>query len=546
MLHLNNIRITEAVPAQAFVKKASGRYYTGEPVGRRLASVVASTFAASNKTAERISAIDPFGGDGRLLVWLLEAWGQQCLPPCSWHMELWDLDGADFSVARTSLELLRNCGIEVECSFKVGDAFKEGKSRLSDFDIVITNPPWELLKPDRREMGVLEAQSKSSYISSMKSYDSWLADNYPRSQPRRKFAGWGTNLSRVGLELSLGLSRSGGVVGIVLPASVLADDQSSQVREHLLVDHAVRDIAYYPAEAKLFESADVSSVTIVAEVSQRAPEVVSINSFSACAEKLEQVDVSLDFERLSSTGFVLPVSFGASGARLISELVSRFPLWADMESSSDSTFWAGREVDETGSSSWLLPLSRGAYPFLKGRMIDRYKIKELPTLGIHKQNWGAPNSVMYERIAWRDVSRPSQKRRVVATIVPPGWVLGNSLGVALFSDGNKGATRALLGIMNSTVFEFILRAYLATGHVSLSALRKVPLPGVEQLRNEEMLQKLVDLAMEGDEASEFAIDAYVARRLYRLTLSEYAMILDFFPKLDSEEKAKRCIAFEEC
>lgn len=546
MFHLDKIRIAKAASTEAFIKKASGRYYTGEPVGRRLANVVVSTFAASNSRFSReVTAIDPFGGDGRLLVWLLEAWDQQCLPPCSWRLELWDLYDTGFNAAKVNLERLREQGVDIKCSFKVGDAFQRGKSEFSRFDIVITNPPWELLKPDRREVEVLESYAREEYISSMKVYDSWLADNFPISQPRRKFAGWGTNLSRVGLELSLLLSRSTGVVGIVLPASILADDQSTRIREHLLTKHAIKDISFYPAEAKLFENADISSVTVVVETNGKPDKVFPISSFAVCVEKAERIDIEVNFERLSSVGFVLPVSFGASGARLVSELVSRFPLWGDLESSQSSSFWAGREIDETGSSSWLHPLSNESFPFLKGRMIERYRVKELPKFGVLK-NGNLPASVKFERIAWRDVSRPSQKRRVIATIVPPGWILGNSLGVAFFSDGNEDATRALLGIMNSTVFEFMLRAYLATGHVSLSALRKVPVPNVEQLRSDIRLQQLVGLAMDGSEDADILVDAYVARRVYKIVLSEYSMILDFFPKLDAEEKAKRYFAFEEC
>lgn len=544
VLHLNQIRIAKTVSSEAFIKKASGRYYTGELAGRRLANAVVSTFAASSKICRSVSAIDPFGGDGRLLIWLLDAWDQQCLPPCSWQLELWDLDDADFSTAKVNLDLLRKRGIEIECSFKVGDAFQRGKSEFSRFDIVITNPPWELLKPDRRELEAIESYSRAAYISSMKAYDSWLADNFPMSQPRRKFAGWGTNLSRVGLELSMCLSRSGGVVGIVLPASILADDQSARIRENLLTKHAIKDISYYPAEANLFEGADVPSVTIVTKTNGKPAQIIPISSFAACAEKAERIDINVDLERLSRVGFVLPVSFGARGTRLVSELVSRFPLWGDLESSQDSSFWAGREIDESRSSSWLLPLSNESLPFLKGRMIERYRVKELPKFGVLKLNGNPPVSVKHERIAWRDVSRPSQKRRVIATIIPPGWILGNSLGVAFFSDGHKGATRALLGVMNSTVFEFMLRAYLATGHVSLSALRKVPVPSAEQLRSDTRLQQLVNHAMDGSDDTDILVDAYVARRVYKLVLSEYSMILDFFPKLNAEEKARRCFAFE--
>lgn len=44
---------------------------------------------------------------------------------------------------------------------------------------------------------------KSMYIDSLREFDDYLSRVLPYSQPKRKFAGWGTNLSRVGAELSL-------------------------------------------------------------------------------------------------------------------------------------------------------------------------------------------------------------------------------------------------------------------------------------------------------------------------------------------------------
>ena len=89
-------------------------------------------------------------------------------------------------------------------------------------------------------------------------------------------------------------------------------------------------------------------------------------------------------------------------------------------------------------------------------------------------------------------------------------------------------------MMNSTPFEFQLRAHLATGHVSLSSLRKVAVPSLVQLRQEKQLAALVNEVLGGNQAAAPRVDAYVAKNVYRLRAEEYEIILGSFMINDSE------------
>jgi Alw26I/Eco31I/Esp3I family type II restriction m6 adenine DNA methyltransferase len=538
VLHLEHIAEDGSVKdVDAFIKKASGRYYTGELVGQRLAREVARAFRHANPDVMSISVLDPFGGDARLVEWLIAAWEEHGYPTVRWHLEIWDRHDHGFKIGRERLHHASSNEQAVTMAFRIVDTFSEACSHTKKFDIVVTNPPWELLKPDRRELERLPIHLRNDYVLKMREYDNWLRCQYPKSQPKQKFAGWGTNLSRVGLEVSLKMTRSGGIVGSVLPASILADDQSGSLRQHLLTEHALLDIAYYPAEAKLYDKADVASVTVVAAVGSPPSTQVSILMHGVGHNKDESVTVNLQGSALEKVDFVLPVSFGAKAIEILTFLSTQFPRWIDLEDDTKAGFWAGREVDETGSNNWLIPLPGGMAPFLKGRMIERYTVREEPTSGVARPGWNPPASLDFPRVVWRDVSRPSQKRRVLATLIPAGWAAGNSLGVAYFKDRNQTALASLLGVMNSTTFEFQLRAHLATGHVSLSSLRKVSVPTAGALRNDIKLAQLVSLAINGDPEAEIATDAYVARRVYHLSDEQYATVLGLFPKLSSSERS---------
>jgi Alw26I/Eco31I/Esp3I family type II restriction m6 adenine DNA methyltransferase len=546
VLHIDHVRNHEAAPAQDLLKKASGRYYTGEPVGRRLASTVAAAATRCMGDAREISVLDPFGGDGRLIDWLVQAWQRQQTKPVSWNVELWDLSEFGFETARQRFDALRAAGIALTFDLQAVDSFRRADG-CSQFDIVITNPPWELLKPDRRELKRLSPESRQAYIAAMRQYDEWLAGQYPISQPRRKFAGWGTNLSRVGLELSVRATRSAGIIGAVMPASLLADDQSAVLRRHLLSSHALTEVVYYPAEGKHYESADVASVTLVMEADQPPLPMVYLTTVGGTVENpiVDSTELPIDKTQLEASEYVLPVAFGSSAARLLTQLAAKHPSWNELESAAPYGLWAGREIDETGSSDWLVPLSKGGSPFLKGRMIDRFATLESPTLGVAKAGWRPTASMAHERIVWRDVSRPNQKRRVIATIVPAGLAVGNSLGVAYFRDGATTALRALLGVMCSTIFEFQLRAHLATGHVSLSSLRKIAVPTRRYLDACDRLHSLVDAALAGDAAAAVATDAFVAAVVYGVTRSDYEAILRLYRKIPDVERSELLAAYDE-
>jgi len=534
LLHLDYLKGRGSDEAH-FVKRATGRYYTGELVGRRLAQQVATTFHRAHPSASSIAVVDPFGGDGRLIEWLIEAWVGSAYPDVRWDIAIWDLDDVGFSQARERLKgVTARYGVKQRCSFKILDTFSEALKNRASFDLVLTNPPWELLKPDRRELEALTATQRAKYISQMRAYDEWLGEHYPLSQPRRKFAGWGTNLSRVGFEASLSLVRQGGVVGAVLPASFLADDQTTDLREHLLTRHTVHSAAYYPAEAKLYGSADVASIAVALTVRGKPAQSLTIGTHNTATCRLEQASIKLDLEALRKVDFVMPISFGAKSLALLNRCAQRFPTWLDLESSAADSLWAGREIDETGIARWLQPRSGHVPLFIKGRMIGRYATVEAPSQAVKKPDWSPPPSTRARRIAWRDVSRPSQKRRMIATLIEAGCVAGNSLGVAYFRDFAETPLLALLGVMNSVCFEFQLRAHLATGHVSLSSLRKVAVPSLAQLRREDTLALLVGEAISSADGAASKVDAYVARNMYRLTGEEYETILNGFTMTPAE------------
>jgi len=515
-------------------RRATGRFYTHEIIGKHLIAAILAVFRPS--TGSLIRVVDPFCGDGRLIQWLVdEIASREDLRRCAWKVDLWEYDEEALQKAKRNVtSLAQKHGLQMDVDATRGDTFMIAKQHFGHFHLTITNPPWEILKPDSRELSQLKRGDAAKYITSLRSYSAMLAQLYPLSKPHGGFLGWGTNLARYGTEVALRLTHSHGICGIVSPASLLGDHVSVRLRQWIFENFTIHDLAFFPAEAKLFDQVDQPAITIVAspEASKKLSPTVTI--YNRKGERQTQMGLTLDKDELATRGFVVPVHFGLDPMQLFSKW-KHLPVFRDLEGKGLKDLWAGRELDETRYRTFVG--DEGDYLFVKGYMVQRFNIAEMPVKCVKHGGPPIPNSANYYRVAWRDVSRPSQKRRMQAMVIPAGWVTGNSLNVAYFGDNNIERTKALLAIMNSLVFEFQVRSYLSTAHVSLSTVRKAHIPELANSKLVSKLSELADRCLANDDSAYIELEVTVAQ-LYDLSREEFKLLLSCFDKLEEHEVDK--------
>ncbi|MFN0080298.1 MAG: DNA (cytosine-5-)-methyltransferase [Prosthecobacter sp.] len=478
--------------------------------------------------------IDPFAGDGRLLKAFAERIAQEsALRSVSWHFEVWDNDQDGIEKAGQNIrQTLASLGLKSTVEVSCRDSFVEGLASRGNFNLVLTNPPWEALKPDRRELSGASGDERRKFESSLKAYDRRLAELLPHSQPETKLYGWGTNLSRCGLELALELLAPGGVCGIVLPASILADQVSVGLRRWMLAHHELLNVDHYPAEAKPFDQVDQPCITAVFRSQVRDTDSgvrFHVTRHDRDRQIVASEDVTLSTADLQKLAYRIPVELGGEELRLLLKL-SDFPTMNSFTTAHGGDLWLGRELDETNYASFTC--AEGMLPFIKGRNIERYGQTQDHTDYLAPHVTDIPASSKHARVAWRDVSRRSQVRRMVATLLPAKVVTGNSLHVGYFQDGSTDRLKTLLGVLNSLVFEFQLRSRLGTGHVSLSAVRGVHVADLEDWALVRLLAPHVDRALQGDSQAEWMIEHELASAM-GLSREERLAILDGFPGLDA-------------
>lgn len=489
--------------------KAIGQFLTPKQVYDAMISDIVQNFDFRRYSDIRI--IDPFCGDGRLIAAFLTALSSAKCYPTKVVVSAWDIDQTIIAAAeKTISEAATGLPFEVEITTQVADAFDCDQDLYGSFDICVTNPPWSSTK-SLKEKAFSTKDEYEAYQTLANAYGRLLTERYPEVKGGKSFGAGALNLSRFGLALALRLVKESGICGIVMPSSLAADTTSAVLRQSMLDYFTLRSLHYYPAELKLFAGADQAAIYLVLDANRDDMPGRVVSHL-----KPKTVDYVLDnaFWHFSKcNGWIIPVGYKEEEIRLIEKL----SLMPTLGSHNDITL--GREVDETRINERLC--DKSPYRFVKGFMISCYQLSDNEKWYYDDSKSPIPPSAMSEKIVWRDVSRVSQRKRVKATLLSSGHVAGNSLGVATCTDPKR--LRALLGVMNSSVFEFMARTVLTTNHVSSGMLKRVPYPNLSDELIEEMTVAVDKILADPFDSSTLALVDSLVAEAYDLSSEELAI-----------------------
>jgi Alw26I/Eco31I/Esp3I family type II restriction m6 adenine DNA methyltransferase len=525
--HLNG---DQRYNGKTLAERLAGRFYTPSQLADDLAEQMISALDTGPLT--RVVATDPFCGDGRLVIALLTAAAANAkLTRLPWLIELRDRETAAAREAADRVSATaRKLGLRVETTVIVGDTFEGDLSQR--FDLVITNPPWELLKPDSRELMHLSVADADRYKDDLRATSRRLDARFPAARADGAWGGWGTNLARCGWDLCLSIARKNGVVGIILPATIMGDQSSTGMRRKAFGSSRLVDAAVYPSEARLFDRVDQPVVSLTMRVGGRVSGTGCIRSFDSDRVQCGKQVLKLTKAAMEVRGWTIPVGRPPAADELMAKFIN-LPSLQSWEGEKSTQLWLGRELDETRIAEKVTTGSR--HPFIKGRMIGRHGVVEIPTMSVRASLCAGFHSADRPRAVWRDVARTTSRRRMIGTVIPAGWVTGNSLHVACYRDGDADRTAMLHGLLSSFVVEAQVRARLTTGHMSLGVVRQARVPVVDG-RLTELLSTLARSAMNGGGvAAEHRLEIAVAKA-YGLSREEMSRLLDDFPKLKEDER----------
>ena len=404
------------------------------------------------------------------------------------------------------------------------------------FDAVLGNPPWEMLRGKRDVADAAALTSFSRYSGAYR----WQGDGH-------------ANLYQLFLERALSLARPSGRIALVLPSGFAFDHGCSRLRSAVLDRTTIDTYVTIENRDAVFPIHRSLKFLLLATTCAGRTTAVPCRTGQRSTTALDRIpDTGVDktialarsvIERFSGDQRAIPDIRCETDATILGRTVFRFPALA---SSDGWNVRFGRELNATDDRMhFLAGPGRGRLPVLEGKQIQPFaaridKAEQYIASATAHRLLGS--TVARARLAYRDVSSPSNRLTLIAAMVPANAVTTHTLFCL------KGAVDVdhqlfLCGVFNSFVANYLVRMRVGT-HVNVSIVERLPVPrpALDSLTFDRILRlsrRVVSTPTDDEAVAN--VQAAVAH-LYQLHTPEFEHVLATFPLVPEavRERAMQC------
>ncbi len=441
--------------------------------------------------------------------------------------------------------------VEALRPFHWGYEFDEILGKEGGFDVILTNPPWEVFKPQAKEFFAEHSEIVTKNIMTIKEFEkeqtkllkdrevreAWLeylsrfphVSLYFRTSPQysnqvsivdgRK-AGTDVNLYKLFLERCFRLLRLGGRCGILVPTSVYSDLGSKGLREMLFSQARVDVLFGLSNEKFLFEGVDhrfrfcllvfgrggvTDSFTAAFRMDPR--EAVSAERLeSFLGTPSEHIDLSWELVKRLSPSSLSLMEFKLRKDLTIVEKMLQFPMLGD-EVEGCWRFVLINEFHMTGDSREFFHTSPapGRLPLFTGKMFNQFCLTDehsgywideragrAALLG-KTEDYGQKLDYQGYRWVHRRIGRSTDSRTMICSMTPRNvFTEVNSTTIKVAEAGISDAEMLFLcAVANSFVFDWFLRQKVSST-LNMFYIYQVPVPRLTAA--DSLFSKIVEKA----------------------------------------------------
>lgn len=415
------------------------------------------------------------------------------------------------------------------------------------FDAIITNPPWEIFKPQAKEFFAQHSELVTKNKMDIKAFEkeqknllqnaevaeAWLGyqSQYPHisayyraaeqyknqiSIVNGKKAGTDINLYKLFVEQCFNLLHPGGECGIVIPSGIYTDLGTKQLREMLFSQTQVTGLFCLENRKLIFEGVHRSFKIVVLTFEKGNTTAEFPSAFMRLdVDELQRfpssdsLKISVDLVRKLSPDSLSVMEFKNNVDVRIAKKMLKFPLLGQWSNGRPLEF--SREFMSTDDHYRFNKNANGLIVY-EGKMFEQFNptfekpqwwmsLEELKETHFHKRgDW------QHYRFAIRRIASSTNMRTLIATLIPKNTVVVHSVFVNVKNILPSTTSLYLVSVLNSFIVDFMLR-YQVSANISQFFIYQLPVPRLtksDRIFNEivERAAKLICTTPEFDELAQ--------------------------------------------
>jgi Putative RNA methylase family UPF0020 len=420
--------------------------------------------------------------------------------------------------------------IEALKPFHWGYEFDEILHQRGGFDAIITNPPWEIFKPDAKEFFADHSNLVTKKKMDIKSfekeqkkllqdidvYNAWLeyqskfphvsayyrsAEQYKNqiSIVNGKKAGTDINLYKLFVEQCFNLLRRGGECGIVIPSGIYTDLGTKQLREMLFSQTKVTGLFCLENRKTIFEGVHKSFKIVVLTFEKDGITTEFPSAFMRLdVDELQRfpsadsLQINVELVRKLSPDSLSVMEFKNEGDIRIAEKMLQFPLLGEQIEGKWNLRLTAEFHMTNDSHLFKQEPGKGRLPLYEGKMIEqfthtlcepRYWIEEsqgrAAILG-KEQDRGQTLDYQTYRAGFRKIASSTNTRTMIATVISPNFQAENFQSVLRCSKGSETSPNNhqclyLVSVWNSFIVDYALRSRISA-NINFFYVYQLPVP----------------------------------------------------------------------
>ena len=376
------------------------------------------------------------------------------------------------------------------------------------------------------------------------------------------------DLYKIFAERAYQLLREGGSAGLVVPSGIYTDLGAKGLRT-MLFDHCrLKSLYSFENRKFVFEDIDQRYKFVLLNFEKGGKTTSFKCAFFLYGEdNLKEAaknptEMGVEFVKKSSpTSWSVLEIKSEKDKIIIDKLLKHPPVGQEIAGNWNVDITRG--FDMTNASHLFRTGKLGGIPMLEGKNMEQFthQWKEAPTARYTIDEKDVLANLKPENIyhtgywmAYRLIASSTNYRTFISTIIPPGYVCGNSLAIITLE--NLKQLCYLCGVMNSFVIDYFMRQKVSA-NINMFYFLETPVPRISSGKEFEFIvKKVAQLVASTDEFEQLKkeigiqhglkdendrllaraqLDVAVAK-LYGITKEELAYILEKFPNVDAKQK----------